>query len=114
MTQGDFEMAHDTYVKIGNLKKAMKCYIKMGDKAKVIEFAHNCRNPELFVLAANFLQNLEWTSDVVKIIVSFYNKAKAYYHLAQFYIQVAILISTVLLLSKKKPNVKKSRRESFI
>ena len=90
MTQGDFEMAHDIYVKIGNLKKAMKCYIKMGDKAKVIEFAHNCRNPELFILAANFLQNLEWTPDVVKIIVSFYNKAKAYYNLAQFYIQVAV------------------------
>ena len=90
MTQGDFEMAHDIYVKIGNLKKAMKCYIKMGDKSKVIEFAHNCRNPELFILAANFLQNLDWTPDVVKIIVSFYNKAKAYYNLAQFYIQVAV------------------------
>ena len=90
MTQGDFEMAHDIYVKIGNLKKAMKCYIKMGDKSRVIEFAHNCRNPELFILAANFLQNLDWTPDVVKIIVSFYTKAKAYYNLAQFYTQVAV------------------------
>ena len=85
MTQGDFEMAHDIYVKMGNLKKAMKCYIKMGDKNKVIEFAQICRNPELFILAANFLQNLEWTPDVIKIIVSFFNKAKAYYNLSQFY-----------------------------
>ena len=85
MTQGDFEMAHDIYVKMGNLKKAMKCYIKMGDKNKVIQFAHICRNPELFILAANFLQNLEWTPDVIKIIVSFFNKAKAYYNLSQFY-----------------------------
>ena len=85
MTQGDFEMAHDIYVKMGNLKKAMKCYIKMGDKNKVIEFAHMCRNPELFILAANFLQNLEWTPDVIKIIVSFFNKAKAYFNLSQFY-----------------------------
>ena len=85
MTQGDFEMAHDIYVKMGNLKKAMKCYIKMGDKNKVIEFAHMCRNSELFILAANFLQNLDWTPDVVKIIVSFFNKAKAYFNLSQFY-----------------------------
>ena len=92
MTQGDFEMAHDIYVKIGNYKKAMKCYIKMGDKNKVIEFAHNCRNPELFILAANFLQNLEWAPDVIKIIVSFYTKAKAYYNLTQFYIQLAVTV----------------------
>ena len=85
MTQGDFEMAHDIYVKMGNLKKAMKCYIKMGDKNKVIEFAHMCRNSELFILAANFLQNLDWTPDVIKIIVSFFNKAKAYFNLSQFY-----------------------------
>jgi intraflagellar transport protein 140 len=90
MNQGDFEMAHDIYVKMGNLKKAMKCYIKMGDKNKVIEFAHMCRNPELFILAANFLQNLDWTPDVVKIIVSFFNKAKAYYNLCQFYIVLGV------------------------
>ena len=71
MTQGDFEMAQDIYVKMGNLKKAMKCYIKMGDKNKVIELPHICRNPELFILAANFLQNLERTPDVVKIIAPF-------------------------------------------
>ena len=101
MTQGDFEMAHDIYVKMGNLKKAMKCYIKMGDKNKVIEFAHMCRNPELFILAANFLQNLDWTPDVIKIIVSFFNKAKAYFNLSQFY--------TVLGVSEinEKKNFKK-------
>ena len=85
MTQGDFEMAHDIYVKMDNLKKAMKCYIKMVDKNKVIEFAQICRNPELFILAANFLKNLDWTPDIVKIIVSFFNKAKAYFNLSQFY-----------------------------
>jgi len=85
MTQGEFDIAHDIYVKIGNLKKAMKCCIKMGDKKKVIEFAHNCRIPELYILAANFLMNLDWTNEIVKIIVSFFNKAKAYYNLASFY-----------------------------
>ena len=85
MTQGEFDIAHDIYVKIGNLKKAMKCCIKMGDKKKVIDFAHNCRMPELYILAANFLMNLDWTNEIVKIIVSFFNKAKAYYNLASFY-----------------------------
>ena len=83
--QGEFELAHNIYVRINNLKKAMKCYIKMGNKEKVIEFAHTCRKPELYVLAANFLQNLEWTRDLVRIIVTFFNKAKAYYNLANFY-----------------------------
>ena len=86
MSQGDFEIAHDINVKIGDLKRAMKCYIKMGNKEKVVEFAQVCRDPEIFVLAANFMQNLEWTSDIVKIIVSFYTKAKAFYNLANFYI----------------------------
>ena len=85
MMQGEFELAHDIYVKINNLKKAMKCCIKMGNKDKVIEFAHMCRMPELYIMAANFLQNLEWTKDIVKIIVSFFNRAKAYYNLSNFY-----------------------------
>ncbi len=85
MSQGDFDIAHDIYVKIGNLKKAMKCCIKQGNKNKVIEFAHMARMPELYILAANFLENLEWTNDIVKIIVSFFTKAKAYYNLANFY-----------------------------
>ena len=45
MSQGEFEIAHDIYVNVGNLKKAMKCYIKMENKTKAIEFAHTCRSP---------------------------------------------------------------------
>ena len=85
MSQGDFDIAHDIYVKIGNYKKAMKCCIKQGNKDKVIEFAHMARIPELYILAANFLENLEWTHEIVKVIVSFLTKAKAYYNLANFY-----------------------------
>ena len=38
-------------------------------------------------MAANFLQNLDWNEneDIVKNIVSFYNKAKAYMNLSNFY-----------------------------
>ena len=28
---------------------------------------------------------MDWTPDVIKIIVSFFNKAKAYFNLSQFY-----------------------------
>lgn len=87
MMQGDFEAAHQMHVKLGNLKKAMKCLIKMGNKDRVIEFAQTCRISELYIMGANFLQSLEWNEndDIVKNIVSFYNKAKAYMNLANFY-----------------------------
>jgi intraflagellar transport protein 140 len=87
MMQGDFEAAHQIFVKLGNLKKAMKCLIKMGNKPKVIEFAHTCRLAELYILAANFLQSLDWVDDedLVKTIVTFYTKAKAHGSLANFY-----------------------------
>jgi len=87
MMQGDFEAAHQIHVKLGNLKKAMKCLIKMGNKDRVIEFAQTCRISELYIMAANFLQSLDWNEneDIVKNIVSFYNKAKAYMNLSNFY-----------------------------
>ena len=88
MMQGEFEAAHQIYVKkLGKLKKAMKCLIKMGNKDRVIEFAQTCRTPELYVLAANFLQSLDWTDneEIVKTIVSFFTKAKAFLSLANFY-----------------------------
>lgn len=87
MMQGDFEAAHQIYVKLVNLKKALKCLIKMGNKDRVVEFSQTCRLPELFIMAANFLQSLDWveSEELVKTIVSFYTKAKAYLSLANFY-----------------------------
>jgi intraflagellar transport protein 140 len=87
MQQGEFEAAHQIYVKFENWKKAMKCLIKMGDKNRVIEFAQMCRKPELYIMAANFLQSLDWNDneELVKTIVSFFTKAKAYINLANFY-----------------------------
>jgi intraflagellar transport protein 140 len=91
MMQGDFEPSHQIFVKLGNLKKAMKCLIKMGVKDRVIEFANTCRMPELYILAANFLQSLDWieNDEIVKIIVNFYTRAKAYLNLANFYELIA-------------------------
>jgi intraflagellar transport protein 140 len=87
MMQGDFEASHQIHVKLGNLKKAMKCLIKMGNKDRVVEFAQTCRISELYIMGANFLQSLDWNEneELVKNIVSFYNKAKAYMNLSNFY-----------------------------
>ena len=89
--QGDFELAHQKYVQMGNLKKAMKCLIKLGDKDKVIYFANTSRNPDNYILAANFLQSLDWNDnhDIVKLIITFLKKAKAYDNLSNFYILCA-------------------------
>ena len=86
-TQGDFELAHQKYVQMNDLKKAMKCLIKLGDKDKIIYFANTSRESINYILAANFLQSLEWNdnSDVIKLIVTFFKKAKAFNNLANFY-----------------------------
>jgi intraflagellar transport protein 140 len=59
----------------------------MGNKNKVIEFSQTCRLPELYIMSANYLQSLDWidNEDLVKTIVSFYTKAKAYINIANFY-----------------------------
>jgi len=59
----------------------------MGDSNKVIAFANTARSADGFILAANFLQTADWhqNPDLMKNIVSFYNKAKAFENLASFF-----------------------------
>ena len=71
--------------KFGELGKAMQCLTLMGDKQKVVSFANTCKQGELYITAANFLQGLEWTDDVVSNIVQFFSKAKAWSNLSNFY-----------------------------
>jgi intraflagellar transport protein 140 len=65
----------------------MKCLLKSGDTDKIIFFAGVSRTRDIYILAANYLQNLDWHSDgaVLKNIVAFYTKAKAFENLASFY-----------------------------
>ena len=65
----------------------MKCLLKSGDTKKVLYYAGVSRNREIYVLAANYLQTLDWHSDpeIVKNIVAFYTKAKALEQLSGFY-----------------------------
>ena len=53
----------------------------------MIQFASISRDPEIYKLAANYLQQMNWREsvDILKAITTFYTKAKAFVQLAAFY-----------------------------
>lgn len=65
----------------------MRALLKSGDTEKIIFFANICRQKELFIMAANYLQSLDWRQnpDILKHIIGFYTKGKAPDLLAGFY-----------------------------
>ena len=65
----------------------MKCLLKSGDTEKIVFFAGTARSRDIYILAANYLQNLDWHSEpeILKNIVGFYLKAKAVEQLSSFY-----------------------------
>lgn len=69
----------------------MKSLLKSGDTEKIIFFAGVSRQKEVYVMAANYLQALDWQSnpDILRNIVSFYAKGKAHDLLANFYVACA-------------------------
>lgn len=85
--QGSFETASNLYVRLGDKEKALKCLIELGDANQVITFANNARAPQTWILAANFLQTADWHQNpqLMKNIISFYSKAKAFDNLAGFF-----------------------------
>ena len=85
--QGLYHLATKKYTQAGDKLKAMKSLLKSGDTERIIFFAGVSRSRDIYVLAANYLQNLDWHTDaeVMKAIVSFYTKARAYSQLSAFY-----------------------------
>ncbi len=85
--QGSYEMASNLYVKLGDKIKSLKCLIELGDTQKVVMFANNARSAQTWILGANFLQTGDWhqNSQLMKNIIQFYSKAKAYDNLASFF-----------------------------
>lgn len=85
--QGDFLLGAKIYTMANEKLKGMKCLLKSGDVQQVIGFATNARQPEVFILAGNFLQNQNWHNDpeIMKTIINFYQKAKSFESLANFY-----------------------------
>ena len=69
----------------------MKALLKSGDTEKIIFFANVSRQREMYVMAGNYLQSLDWQSrpELLKTIISFYTKGKAPHLLANFYIACA-------------------------
>ena len=74
--QGIYSAASKLYALSGDRLKAMNCLLKSGDKDRIITFANLVKNSEIYITAANYLQSLDWRTDItiLKIIVQFYTK----------------------------------------
>ena len=59
----------------------------------MIQFASISRNSEIYTPAANYLQQMDWREsvDIMKSIIMFYTKAKAWEQLARFYDSCAMV-----------------------
>lgn len=69
----------------------MKALLKSGDTDKIIFFTGISRQREIYIMAANYLQSLDWQNqpDILRHIITFYSKGKALDLLANFYVACA-------------------------
>lgn len=67
--------------------QAMRSLLKSGDTEKIVFFAGVSRQKEIYIMAANYLQSLDWRQDphIVNNIINFYTKGRALDLLAGFY-----------------------------
>lgn len=89
--QGDYHTATKKFTQASDKIRAMKSLLKSGDTDKIVFFAGMSRQKEVYIMAANYLQSLNWQSDgkILKNIIQFYSKAHAYDLLANFYANCA-------------------------
>uniref|UniRef100_UPI00358F9C54 intraflagellar transport protein 140 homolog n=1 Tax=Myxine glutinosa TaxID=7769 RepID=UPI00358F9C54 len=87
MLQRNYKLAAKKYTQSGNKCKAIRALMKSGDTEKIIFFANVAKHKEVYIMAGNYLQSLEWRnqSKVVEHIINFYTKAQALDLLAGFY-----------------------------
>ncbi|XP_069036914.1 intraflagellar transport protein 140 homolog isoform X2 [Lepisosteus oculatus] len=87
MRQGNYHLATKKYTQAGNKLKAMRALLKSGDTEKIVFFAGVSRQKEIYIMAANYLQSLDWRKDpeIMKNIITFYTKGRALDLLAGFY-----------------------------
>merc|ERR1719502_1434147 len=85
--QGNYHLACKKYTQAGDKIKAMKALIKSGDTEKITFFANVSRKKEIYIMAANYLQTLDWHNDqaIMKNIIQYYVKANALNSLSGFY-----------------------------
>ncbi|KAJ8931389.1 hypothetical protein NQ314_015707 [Rhamnusium bicolor] len=91
MVQGDYHLATKKFTQAGDKIRAMKALLKSGDTEKIIFFAGVSRQREIYIMAANYLQSLDWQNqpEVLRNIITFYSKGKALDLLANFYVACA-------------------------
>lgn len=89
--QGDYHTATKKFTQAGDKVRAMKSLLKSGDTDKIVFFAGMSRQKEIYIMAANYLQAMNWQNDtkILKNIVTFYSKGQAYDLLANFYVNCA-------------------------
>lgn len=89
--QGDYHTATKKFTQAGDKGRAFKSLLKSGDTEKIIFFATMSRQAEVYVMAGNYLQALNWREDekILKSIVTFYTKGQAFDLLANFYATTA-------------------------
>lgn len=85
--QKAFSLSTKVYLKIGDKISAMKSLIGSGNRQKILFFAKQSRMKEIYILAGNYLQTLNFKKDttIVESIIWSYTKAKEFSKLAQFY-----------------------------
>lgn len=89
--QGDYHFATKKFTQAGDKIRAMKSLLKSGDTEKIIFFAGMSRQKEVYLMAGNYLQAMDWQNDpkILKNIVTFYTKGQAFEQLANFYMMCA-------------------------
>ncbi|KAG5313583.1 IF140 protein, partial [Pseudoatta argentina] len=89
--QGNYHLATKKFTQAGNKLRAMKALLKSGDSEKICFFAQVSRNREIYIMAGNYLQSLDWQNqpEILKNIINFYSRGKAMDLLANFYVACA-------------------------
>lgn len=87
MAQRQYHLATKKFTQAGNRVKAMKALLKSGDTEKIVFFASVSRQREIYIMAAHYLQTLDWQKDpeIMKNIITFYTKGRAPEPLSGFY-----------------------------
>jgi intraflagellar transport protein 140 len=85
--QESYLLAYKKYTQAGDRLQAIKCLVRSGNTKAVIEFAKISKSPEVYKIAANYLQQMNWRENgvIMKSIIQFYTLAKAFVQLAGFY-----------------------------
>ena len=78
----------------------MKALLRSGDTPKIVLFANTAKTKDIYRMAGNYLQTLNWRDDatLMRNIESFYMKANAMDSLGNFY-EACAEVSCQLVLS---------------